>query len=1325
MIAVIRGGEWIRRAKPLHRFQWVALFFLVGCATLALNAQDQATAETGARLDVPFTLAVKDNHIPWGKPGARAPIHALVVPSVSEGRTLVELAQRFPFTYDTVAIDTSWDVNTWTVGMGKDYGTRSYKMLYGYLADDLNSKTHYDVIVLPSLFGWNRLPQGVRDAILKRVRAGAGLVLIHPTTGLPAPDDPKVAQPLNKNAPDYAVSPGGKLWEVSPLVDVLSDRLDNRGHLVVRPDSVTTGTWKAVHRGFITDNVPVSSFPSSYLKHYKYRLGADSTVLVEGPNGEPIVATKMHGKGRVVALGYVNHGLSPKIDWDFYGKRDDHWWEYFYSLLGRSILWAGHDEPPMTLLPMNVIPSQSMGGHLVVPIQSSEPVMNKAELSLSVADQWGENEGTITREVRVKKGINKVTLTLPQNRSDGRHDVDVILSSGGKHYDWGTAVFATPQPDKVLTVTTDKPFYKTGDLLQVTVRTSGKERAKLRIEVLDNRGRVIGLKTETAVATDRGNFHVSLPVGNYSTNIGWVQATLFEPAAGKSIKLDQRKTRIGFVRLDRKFGAYELIMPWYGPPSYEPWAPTLDRQLRQVGITVGANPRDNFKIIDQLDAPGFGVYWFKRQPYIEQKDNFLRTHNTKYLIREPDLSSPTWMTTLRGDIVKSMQKEMPYHPLAYYLADESSLTAYNDPFDFSWSKSTLAALRQWLRGQYPSLDALNHEWETDFKSWDDVRPLTTAEAQAKGDYAGWMDHRTFMEQVFAHAMQVAAKTVKAEDPGGLPSISGTQAPGASNAINWYLLDHIVGYLQPYSVGDQDDLHRSIHAGQILTGFTGYGSVGVELQHELWHRLLHNQIGASVFWQYTALNPDLTLTEQGKGLAALTNEFRDEGLALLLRGAHRDNCGIAVHYSLLSLRGHWITDGHITPGKVVRSDVTSANLRRFEKDRTAWLQALRDANYQYDFLTTEQMDKGEISKYKVLILPDSIALSKDEARAIRAFVEKGGLLISDGETGLMDGHARWKTGGLLDSLLGIQSQNSRREQASYPSESIHGTLASQPVSLSVTPVAPDLKLTTGHASAKAGNTPFLIENSVGAGHSLVLNFWLTTFGHTGKKGGSDLGFSASNQSAGSKDDAAFLHLLRTYLTQAGVAPVADVLKVDGKPLRCSEIVRYKKGGEHYLAILPEMGCSDAGGVRVRFPKQKYVYNLRTHRFLGHVASATGTMSAGSPVFFADLSTPISKVTITPETASVGIARVKAGGRMQFLIRQSKTANAKSIPEAVHITVKGPDGKAIDYYSRNLSLVNGQVNFNVRTALSDPLGTWAIEVREPYTHQTSVARFDVTK
>ena len=107
-------------------------------------------------------------------------------------------------------IDTRWDIDTY-VGMDQDYEARTYKVVYQYLTDDLTAPAHYDVIVIPSLLGWNRLPAAAREAIRKRVEDGAGLVLIHPTTGLPSPGQPHFPLPTNELANPGELSPGEDL----------------------------------------------------------------------------------------------------------------------------------------------------------------------------------------------------------------------------------------------------------------------------------------------------------------------------------------------------------------------------------------------------------------------------------------------------------------------------------------------------------------------------------------------------------------------------------------------------------------------------------------------------------------------------------------------------------------------------------------------------------------------------------------------------------------------------------------------------------------------------------------------------------------------------------------------------------------------------------------------------------------------------------------------------------------------------------------------------------------------------------------------------------
>ncbi|MGD0921863.1 MAG: hypothetical protein ABSA70_08895, partial [Terriglobia bacterium] len=273
----------------------------------------------------------------------------------------------------------------------------------------------------------------------------------------------------------------------------------------------------------------------------------------------------------------------------------------------------------------------------------------------------------------------------------------------GKHYDWGTASFAIPKADEITSIATDREFYTRGDKLQVSFTTRAGKPGKHLVELLDNRARLIARQMSNAAPGEASAARAVVEVGNYTTNIGWVCVTLLD--ADGERKIDRRQVRVNFASLDRDFGAYEFIMPWHGPPTYQPWTPTLDDQFRQAGVSVVEDPERNFRLIKEVSTPGFGVYWHYRQKYLEQKDKFLETGDKRYLVRDPDLADDAWLEQLRGILRNGMEKFKPFRPLAWYLADESSLTAYGDPFDLSWSEPTLTKFRAWLRSQYPSLNA--------------------------------------------------------------------------------------------------------------------------------------------------------------------------------------------------------------------------------------------------------------------------------------------------------------------------------------------------------------------------------------------------------------------------------------------------------------------------------------------------------------------------------------------------------------------------------------------------------------------------------------------
>ena len=878
------------------------------------------------RFEAPYTLEVKTSHVRWANPLPGGAIHLLAVPTVGEGRTLVELAQRLSLDLTTVSIDPDWDVNKWTMSFGADYGARAekgdLKLVYSYLEQELTSTKHFDAILLPLNHGWDMLTSASRDALVRRVKEGCGLVLIRP---------------------------GGELSPLSPVDAQTSTESEFEEREPA--EHTESSPWRRTEEHYISRAIPVETFPFGDVQSYIYRAVPDATVLIRTESGNPVLAVRQSERGRVVAFGYRNQGLSWRMPMVARGHFVDASWEYFYSLLVRAIIYAAAREP-----------------RSVSDFTSRKTVWRLRDEYNQVL-QAGEGRA-------------------PQftNLAPGRYFLEQQLP-----VDWKITSLESGQPEKIEDLKAEPEVIAEGG--SVDVRWQAGRPA--RIELIDGFGRVL--------ARAEGSGSVRLNALRPLTHSGFVRAVI-----GATI----RQIPVRFVAASREWSDYEVILPWYGPKSYQPWIPALDEQFRRIGISILADPDRNFKMMVSAHLPGFGIYWYRREQYLQRKADYLRTKDTKYLTREVTLESPAFETGIREQLGKSVRPLAPLKPMACYLADESSLTFYADAFDVDWAPESLAGLRRWLRGEYGDLDALNASWGTAFRSWDAVEPMTTERAQKHGNYAPWADHRAYMETEFANAFGKATDLVREIDPQLRASISGTQVPTAHNGCNWYRIDQVIDYLQPYSGGCQDAMHYLFRPGLTITGFTGYGLVGDRVQHEQWRRLFYGHSGASIFWQYTLLNPDLTLSAQGEALTEAFGHLQS-GIARVFMNSTVHEDGVAIHFSMPSIRGSWITDGKITAGVGGSEGKSSVNFAELAKRRKAWVKELEANGVQFRFLATAQIESGMLDRYRVLILPYSIAVTDKEAKEIERFMARGGVVYGDEQTGRMDGRCHWRKQPLWD------------------------------------------------------------------------------------------------------------------------------------------------------------------------------------------------------------------------------------------------------------------------------------------------------------------------
>jgi hypothetical protein len=686
----------------------------------------------------------------------------------------------------------------------------------------------------------------------------------------------------------------------------------------------------------------------------------------------------------------------------------------------------------------------------------------------------------------------------------------------------------------------------------------------------------------------------------------------------------------------RGWETYHVIMWSTGrPKDLSLW---LER-LREMGCTAeecyrgrDANDfvRHNFGFYVENLVPQLAYLHSRRKLYDEDFQGYTKTQDKRFLTRDPCLHDPAFWEEIKPYLQGLVRPYVPHQPLLYNLQDELSIGSFASPMDYCFGPHTLRAFRQWLQEEYSSLDALNQEWETSFTSWDEVVPMTTYEAKDRErkaleagqpeNYAPWADHRAFMDLAFAEALGRLRGSIRELDPSTPVGIEGTQMPSAWGGYDLWRLAQAVDWIEPYDIANSREIFRSFLPSTAPVVTTVFGSDLPRIRRRLWWLLLHGDRGCIIWDDEKSRCVDKTedglpLTERGKGLAPIFAELKS--IAPTFFDLQLVDDRIAIHYSQASIRAHWMfdsrADGDTWPR---RFSSYESKHSRFARVRDSFVRVIEDLGLQYNFVSYEQIEEGELLKdgYKVLLLPQSVAMSQKECQQIEAFVRAGGTVIADNMTATMDEHCRRLPRGQLDGLFGIQ-----RSDVSWRAKAEAGAL---PVTVAgAVPLQvyePDIAVTTGnarygHAAACPYHAPAVIGNRVGEGRAVYLNLDMYDYGK----------HRLTPPSGESYRDC-----FRQLLQEAGVeAPVKVLNTRDNRPAACVEVWRYRGNSANYVALMrnPEVDVDSLGAigygdntvlentsrVQVVFAEQAQVKDMRTGESLGLTDRVTVELDPWSP------------------------------------------------------------------------------------------------------------------
>jgi len=853
-------------------------------------------------------------------------------------------------------------------------------------------------------------------------------------------------------------------------------------------------------------------------------------------------------------------------------------------------------------------------------------------------------------------------------------------------------------------------------------------RGTLTLTWTDSYGRTVAVEKKTVQVAGR-ELPLTLPLARAVALQNFLQAEL---TVGQTV-LRAPKTEFVVTPELPGWDDYQIIM-------YNAYRPNQQMALRDVGITAGKISSGGARTwtggkawyecdyrfyVDQISTFFYAAYHTpqqrpKNRMYTEAKAAYVKDRTSKKpFYRQPCFHDKEALEQAMKNLQTTVRMQMRLRPFFYAHTDEGGVADLVAAWDFCFDPRTLAAMRKWLIQQYGSLEGINKQWGTDFKKLDDVVPFSTDEMMARGDdnFSPWADHRRFMNQTFADVIRAGTKAVQETDPNARAGLVGCQMPSAFGGYDYWLLSQAMTAIEPYNIGNNREIWRSFAPDKpaVTTAF-GFGDMEV---WRLWHQFLHGDRGIIIYdEQNRYLDADGRPTRLGAAIAPTYKELTG-GLGKQLAYMKRVNDPVAIHYSHPSITAHWMFE--VRPGGknwVGRSSSTERKSSEFLRLRESVVKLLEDNLRQYYFVSYGQLENGAFDKMdaKVLILPQSIAMSKAECDAVRRFAARGGTVVADCRTALMDEHCKLLAKGQLDDLFGIERGDMKFAPGKPglrlepgPAEVVAMRAWEHLEQSNLRAAEPGVRAADGSVVRyrDADGTPVGIVRKHGTGRSVYLNMVLTDYHRWRLKPPED---EPARRLIGSILQHAGAGVQYRLLDKDGAMMVSGLPGLELHPWRCGDL-RILGLHRNYQLRVSELGPPEYQSqaalekpmkLKVALDRPCAVYDQRAGKLLGQTDGVTVEVPKYEPVVLAILPEPVEGLSIS----------APAGARRGELVTAGLKLKAPKLGDthAFRVGVIGPDGKELRALTRTLAAPRNATTWEVPIAVSDPAGEYTLKARD---------------
>jgi hypothetical protein len=985
------------------------------------------------------------------------------------------------------------------------------------------------------------------------------------------------------------------------------------------------------------------------------------------------VSTYRIGRGRGLKFARFKLDQNSGARLFTWGHRIDH--QYMMAEMGRAILWAAGREPEIRFL--SAPPARwklewgaAKGTKSQWVLAVNGPKRN-ITLRWRIRDLRGRVHDRDQRTFQDASGRVECPVTLP-DLGAGRYYLDVFVESprGGENYGYSgidvSAPWTVELDRKQQGVESGQPLAGTATIALSEDAPDAVPDGRVDLRLIDIHDRVVDRTTRPLTPDKPVPF--SFPTNpNYPIELR-VEA---EVVAGGRTAGSGTAT---YNLLKRRHDRLNTVLwgSWSGP--YQFWG---KRKLWKTGVTSFLGSNTECANINSTPT-NFAYNW----PTDEGRLRFPKPK------KHPELGVPV-MHPACWNHEKPFQQMLEAKDGVFERGTRTPVFVYN-MYDegphggMCLHPECLEAYRGWLKEQYDGdLSWLNREWESDYRSWDEVNVLEKGDnheqaARKQGLYARWSDRKHFGQVNFCRRMVGGlGQRARHHDPKARVGFEGSGGFGMDFDE---LIEHS-GFWCPYD-GLRTEVVRSLKPEDFIHSYwIGYNKRADMLIARGWRAIINDAPG--IWWWM--------LAGRGRfhGWLAPNNEpypenrrFLDEvilplrqGLGDLLMRLEPQHDGIALYYSVAATHAGELGD--------------SADFNSVPGAHGSFLRLVEDCGYQWVYTTKKRVLNGDLQQrgIRLLVLPFIQTLGEKEMASLRGFVEKGGTVLADLRPGIYSGHCRPLEHGPADKLFGIRRTGAGK--AVRTDGKVVAQVAGKPVPLSLSNNRSDAQIEPDGAEAAGteNDSPLFLVNRIGDGRAILLNAHLTQYaGHRQMQEG--------------KAQRSFFRALADALE---LRPRLRRVDANGQELLRTETATWSLGNVTLYGLYRDGGGETAATVHL--PQTQHVFDLRGGTRGQAKTVRLDQLKPGYAQFLAaypyDPGTP--QVTSSAKT-------VQGGQSVRFTVAMPGVpANEKGI-YSFHTRLLNPNGDWVDVIPWSVQGRAGRAEVNVRFAHNDPEGEWTLRVRE---------------